>query len=404
MFLAHGPISYVLNEVIQKKNIKTLSNQEQLLVMILSILFGIFPDIDLAILSMTNIPGFQHHLIFTHSILYFIVLWILLILILKVLKRILRKQRKDILSDRLINVIHISFLVGTLSHLLADLLFSYVRILFPLESQITILGGVLKSNLFASYLLSPIFATELIAVSIFILFVFKKYIRDIKPVKFSIYILISLTSILLIFSVYMNLNIYNNQHHFENGRKISDIDYDGVLDRQDLDTNGNGIYNIYEVDKEKVATFVEDISNSRYMVVYNRDTTVEKIKYMYGALDSYRVISQAYFEQNLAIEPILKEYVRKKYDIQKYMINISYSDTLYEYLCEIGTAVNTNIGNYRGSIFFLVENDTAVNMGIVLGENSFGTVLNGDTKLITHTLDEILKEYPKAELKVVSIP
>ena len=68
MFIAHGPISYVLNEVIQRKEIKNISNQEQLLVMILSILFGIFPDIDLAILSMTNIPAFNHHLISTHSI------------------------------------------------------------------------------------------------------------------------------------------------------------------------------------------------------------------------------------------------------------------------------------------------------------------------------------------------
>jgi len=162
MFLAHGPISYVLNEVIQKKDIKTLSNHEQLLIMILSILFGIFPDIDLAILSMTNIPAFNHHLLFTHSIIYFVGLWILLILILKVLKKILKKEKREILSNTFIKVVHISFLIGTLSHLFADILFSYSRILFPLQLQITILGGVLKSNYFTSYLLTPIFATELI--------------------------------------------------------------------------------------------------------------------------------------------------------------------------------------------------------------------------------------------------
>lgn len=399
MFIAHGPISYVLNEVIQKKEIKTLSNQEQLLVMILSILFGIFPDIDLAILSMTNIPAFNHHLIFTHSILYFVGLWILLILILKILKRVIKKEKKDILSDKLINIIHISFLIGTLSHLFADILFSHSRILFPLQSQISILGGVLKSNLFASYLLSPIFATELVAVSIFLLFIYTKYIKNIKPIRYLIYILISLTSVLLIFSIYMNLNIYNNQHHFENSAKVSDIDYDGILDRTDPDTNGNGIYNIYEVDKGKIATFVESISNDRYMVTTNRG-----IKYYYGAFNSYRVISQAYFEQNLALEPILKEYMKIKYNIQKYMVDISYPEALYEYLSDIGTFTNTDIKEYIGSIFFVKEGEDVVNMGIVLGENSFSTVLEGDTRLVKHTLEDIQKTYPKSEITVVSIP
>ena len=68
MFLAHGPISYILNESIQKKNISNLSKQEHVLVMFFSILFGILPDIDLALLSMTNIPPFQHHLLITHSL------------------------------------------------------------------------------------------------------------------------------------------------------------------------------------------------------------------------------------------------------------------------------------------------------------------------------------------------
>ena len=399
MFIAHGPISYVLNEVIQKKEINTLSNQEQLLVMLLSILFGIFPDIDLAILSMTNIPSFNHHLIFTHSILYFVVLWLLLILILKILKRVLRKEKRDILSDKLVNVIQISFLIGTRSHLSADILFNHSRILFPLQTQISILGGVLKPNYFASYLLSPIFATELVAVSIFLYFIVKKYLKDIKVVKYSIVGFIVLTSVFLIFSIYMNLNTYNKQNHFENGYKISDSDYDQILDRYDPDTNGNGIYNIYEVDKEKIASFVESISLNRYMV-----TTQKDIKYSFGAFNSYRLISQAYFEQNLAIEPILKEYTKTKYNIQKYIVNISYPTTLYEYISEIGTFESEDIDGYRGSIFFVLRENTLINMGIVLDNNSFGTVLEDDERLITHTIEEIQEEYPNTELKVVSIP
>ncbi len=403
MFLAHGPISYVLNEVIQKDDIKTLSNHEQLLVMILSILFGIFPDIDLAILSMTNIPAFNHHLIFTHSVIYFVGLWVLLILILKILKKILKKEKKDILSDTFIKVIHISFLVGTLSHLFADILFSHSRILFPLQIQITILGGVFKSNYFTSYLLTPIFATELIAVSVFLLFIFNKYIKSIKPIKYLILSLISLTSILFLFSAYMNLNTYNKQNHFRNGYKISDSDYDQILDRDDPDTNGNGIYNIYEVDKEKIATFVEEISNDRYFST-NSNTLAEKIKYTFGAFNSYRVISQAYFEQNLAIEPILREYTKTKYNIHKYIIEVDYPTTLYEYLSDIGTLQSTDINNYRGSIFFVLKDDNVENMGIILGNNSFGIVLDGDSRLVKHSLEDIKDAYPNSDIKVVSIP
>lgn len=403
MFFAHGPISYILNETIQKKKIDTLSNQEQFLVLILSILFGIFPDIDLAILSMTDIPPFTHHQVFTHSVIYFIGLWLLLIFILKILQKIITKKREEILSNKLISVIHISFLVGTLSHLFADILFSQSRVLFPLESQVTILGEVLKTNYFSTYLLSPTFAVELIALSIFLLFIFKKYSKDILVLKRVIYILISVSVSFFLLCVYMNLNTYNMESQFQNGIKIYDLDYDGVLDRYDLDTNGNGIYNMYEADKEQIASFVEKISSNRYMTS-TQDTFIEDIKYNYGAFNSYRLISQAYVQQNLPLEPILKEYVKIKYNVQKYIVDISYPNTLYEYLSDIGMFTNTDIGEYRGSIFFVIENNEVLNMGVVISENSFGTVLPNDKKLLIHKLNELNEVYPQAEIKVVSTP
>jgi len=67
MFLAHGPISYILNEKIQQKGISKLTKQEHIFIMILSLIFGILPDLDLAILTVTDIPPFQHHLIFSHT-------------------------------------------------------------------------------------------------------------------------------------------------------------------------------------------------------------------------------------------------------------------------------------------------------------------------------------------------
>jgi len=201
----------------------------------------------------------------------------------------------------------------------------------------------------------------------------------------------------------MNLNTYNRQDHFKNGYKISDSDYDQILDKQDPDTNGNGIYNIYEVDKEKIATFIEKISNDRYFST-NSNTLVEKIKYTFGAFNSYRVISQAYLEQNLAIEPILREYTKTKYNVHKYSITLDYPSTLYEYLSDIGTLQSTDINKYRGSIFFVLKDDNVKNMGIVLGNNSFGIVLDGDSRLIKHSLEDINDKYPDADIKVVSIP
>ncbi len=175
------------------------------------------------------------------------------------------------------------------------------------------------------------------------------------------------------------------EYQFQNGIKIYDSDYDGVLDRYDLDTNGNSIYNIYEAEKEQIASFVEKISSNRYMTS-TQDTFIEDIKYNYGAFNSYRLISQAYVQQNLPLEPILKEYVKIKYNVQKYIVDISYPKTLYEYLSDIGMFTNTDIGEYRGSIFFVVESNEVLNMGIVLNENSFGTVLPNDKRLVIHKL------------------
>lgn len=402
MFLAHGPISYILNESIQKKKIKSLSNSQQVLVMILSILFGIFPDVDLAILSMLNIPPFQHHLFFTHSAIYFITLWLILILVLKVIQRLMNRDSRKVLSNTLLSVIHWSFLIGTLSHLLADILFSYSRTLFPLQSQITILGRVIETNYFINYLLSPTFAAEILFICIFILFIFKKYFIQIKPIKYLIYFSILASSILLLFSTYMNQKTYNMAYNFENGRKAEDLDYDGVLDKYDLDIDNDGIHNIYEVDTKQLATFVESISTDKYIVTNSNDT-VGKIKYSFGAFNSYRVISQAYFEQNLAIEPVLTQYAKSKYEINGYSIDISYPTLLYEYLIDNGTLNDLNSNEDTGKIFFVTEKNTVLNMGIVLENNLFSTVLPNDMRLVIHTQEDILDEYPNSDIKVATL-
>ena len=105
MYLAHGAASYIVNEAVQKKRISKLNDHEQLIVAILSILFGIFPDIDLVILPLISTPSFTHHSTFTHGILFFLSLWLLLNILFFVLKKMLNKKGRKILNDELLNII-----------------------------------------------------------------------------------------------------------------------------------------------------------------------------------------------------------------------------------------------------------------------------------------------------------
>ncbi len=395
MYFAHGPISYLINQKIQKKNISKLSIHEQSIVMILSILFGILPDVDLAILTMTPIPPFTHHLLFTHSVLLYISLWILLNLVIWVLKKVLNKNGHKALNGNLMKVIQYSFLIGTISHLLSDILLSYSMTFSPLQTQVTILGGVLKANYFASYFFTPYFSVELLLTLIFLLYLFKKYIKDIKLVKYLLYISLLLSSLYLSLTIYMNLQTYNMAKHFEDGKEIQDIDYDGIQDTKDLDTDSDGINNIEDIDRGKLSLFVSDISRDKYLVSNSQSS----FEYYFGALDSYRLISQGYFEQNQPIEPVLKSYAQKKYNISSYNMDIPYTTLLYEYMLDIGVSKDIDMGKDIGNIFFVIDSEsTLLNMGVLVGENTFGIVLEGDRRLVTHSKDEIMGKYPNCTI------
>ena len=401
MYIAHGPISYITNELIQKKRISKLSTHEKTIVMILSIIFGVLPDIDLAILSMTSIPVFLHHKVFTHSIIFYVLLWILLIIIFQILKRILSKEGKKALNENLITVIQYSFLIGTVTHLLSDSLFSSLVLFYPLQYEFNILGRVFKNNYFASFLYSPYFALEILSISIFLKMIFKKYIHNFKHFKYPIYILILLSVLNLSFSIYMNINTYNMSQFYQKGKEKLDTDYDGIQDINDIDVDNNGTSNIFEYSPEKGKLFVESISNNRYFAS-TPESTREKIKFKYGAFSSYRVISQTYLEQNLPLEPVLLEYVKKRDVLQSYTLSYSYPNLLYEYAKENEYLTTPNYELDGGKVFFVIENDKIVNMGILSDESNLTTVLQGDRRLVKHTIEEIESTYPKAVIKVLN--
>ena len=293
-----------------------------------------------------------------------------------ILKKILNKESRKVFRDELLNVIQWSFLIGTLSHFAADLLFSYSRTFFPINRQFTILGEIFSSNYFAGYIFSVQFATEVLLVGIFLLMVYRKYLKNKIFLNIFLYSFISISSVFLLLSIYMNLNTYNKAFIMENGKKVLDMDYDGIQDRYDTDTNNNGIKNIYELDRAK---------------------------YLFGAFNSYRLISQTFYEQNLPIEPVLREYYATRNSLTNYDTEILYPQNLYLYLSEYGEEKEYEDGRYTGEIFFVLEQSEVVNMGLILSKNSFGIVLDNDKKLIPHSLNEILDYYSNAEIKVLSI-
>ena len=401
MYIAHGPASYIVNETVQKKRISKLNNHEQLIVAILSILFGILPDIDLVILPLISTPSFTHHSTFTHGILFYLFLWLLLNLLFFVLKKILNSKGKKVFNNQLLNTIQYSFIISTLSHFFLDVLFSHSALFLPIKNQFTILGNVIKTNYFAEYIFTPIFACELIIVIFFLLFLYKKYIKKETIITYIFKILITISCIYLPFTIYMNLNTYNRSSYFINGEKIYDADYDRIQDSKDADTDNDGIDNIQEGDKEEIAQFAKRISTNKYFASSRQQNIWENVKYNSGAFNSYRIISQAYFEQNLAIEPVLKEYEQKKYNLHSYSQHTPSPMLLYEYFADNKCLNNFGTQTEGNSIFFILNNKKVVNMGIVLDSKTFITVLDTDKRVVTHTENDIKKAYPNYEIKVV---
>lgn len=400
MYLAHGPLSFVLNERIQKKNISKLTKGEHISIALLSIFFGILPDFDLFLLSIINVPTFNHHQSFTHSILFWIILWMFLRIGIYAFKRIANTKTKKVLNDAFLNILHKSFLIGAISHLLADILFSRAQILFPLSTEVTILGGVLDKNYFTNNLFTVSMSVEILILLVFLFFVYKDFIKESKIFESVIYTCIAISICFILLSVYMSVNMYNNAIYIENGKIQNDADYDTLIDYQDPDTNNDGVDNIVGVDKYELANDVERIIEGEYLIGNERNI-LGKISYLYGGFSSYRLVSQAFFEQNLPIEPVLNNFARNEYNIRGYLIENSYEDILYEYFEKNSLLMEFDVNVERGNLLFILgDNGKVVNEGIVLGNNSVGIILENDTRTRIHTVEEVYKNYHGYILKV----
>lgn len=388
MFLAHGPIAYLANEIIQKKKISNLKFHEQILVSILAVLFGILPDIDMLILPMFSIPQFAHHSYFTHAPILYIGIWLILKLKVTLFDKIANKKTSVVLHHDLLNIILNTFLIATMVHFFADTLFGGIMLLYPISTfKFDILGSLLVPNFFQQYFLLPYFAIELVLCSFFFIHIYKKFFQKSIFLDILKYFFISSSVIFLFVTVFFNIQTYNNSYMYNSeGKEAYDVDMDGLSDKRDMDIDNDDTDNIVDIDLKELTQEVKDISNSNKLASFDTDS----IQYMFGGFNSYRLLSQAYFNISSPIEGVLRNTVKDR----EYWNKLDYPELLYGYfnsksLLKELDVTKESILNIGTVIFLLDENDKVVNIALVVDEDSVGVVLPQDRKLKTHTLQEL---------------
>lgn len=403
MLLAHAPFSYIANEVIQQKKIEKLKPTEQIIIVICSLIFGILPDFDLFFAVIQNLPSSIHHDFLTHYPITYILIWILLRIISKPISRILNKKISAHITCEMLEILANTFLIGTVSHLIADMIANDIAIFYPISTyKFGILKHMFKTNLFAGYMVSPAFMLELTFISLFLSMSYKKFCQNNTYIKIFLQAIFILTVILIPLSCYISLNTYNNNELYDAQKRTNyDIDYDRLLDTYDMDIGNYQTNNMQKAKKQKVSDSALNIINS------HKWTATNKLKYALGGFNSYRIISQTYYDIHLPIEPVLTDYNLKEENKYAYVRDLNFADTLLSYLNKSKMLIELDITSNHpipcGSIIFLLDKDgNILNMGITLEGNNVATVLDNDKVLQMHKYETVKDTY-KDTLKTILI-
>jgi hypothetical protein len=404
MYLVHAPLGYIANEVLQKNRINKLKTHEQILVAVFSICWGIFPDFDI---FLSSIPSFIHHNIITHTPVLYIGIWAILKILINPVHKLLNKKITKVLDKNLLNILVDTFLVGTISHILADTLVSSIMLFYPLSDvKIHVLKYVLEPNLFAGYSLSALFAVEVMIFAIFIYFIYGKFFKKCKLGDILTKVLIVISVIYFLFSIFISINTYNRNYMYdESGEVNHDVDYDRLLDSMDMDIGNDGTSNIMKANIKDVLDSTLDIINSKKWSVYGENSLTSNLKEKFGGLDSYRVISQAYYNIHLPIEPVLKDYAIKRDGFESYTKEYQYTEILLDYLLENELLIELNLNGQPNispsKMFFLINSDNVIiNLGITLEGNYTAIVLDTDKSLQMHSYQEIREKYAEDIVKI----
>jgi inner membrane protein len=401
MFLAHAPISYLANESVQKKRISKLDSSQQIFIAVLSLIFGILPDFDFLLLMMFDRPSYTHHDFFTHTPLYWVAIWLLLLLLSKVIYPHINKKTKEFLTKDLMDIILNAFLIAGISHFLADLLVGNIMLFYPISDRhFTLLRYLFEPSYFTGYFGSVYFAIEILFIAIFFLLFSSKFLKKHKWDDIVAYVLIVGSLIYLAFTVFFNIQTYNNSFLEDSNKPYMDydMDYDGLRDVEDMDVDNDGVDNILSADRNEVAINTGNIIDSNALATGVNNNLVDSIQIKYGSLTSYRLVSQAFYESRSPIEPVLKDFYVKSLDKKRYTVDFDHVDVLYDYLESKDMLIEFDLEHgqilQQGKLFFLLDEKKAItNMGISLGRNEVGIVLPTDTFIQRHTFDEIQRFY-----------
>lgn len=404
MFIAHAPLSYLANDSIQRKKIETLKPYQEIFVTVLSLIFGILPDMDFLLMMMTNRPSYTHHDVFTHTPVYWIGIWLLLKVLYIIFYPHINIKSKQFFTKDLMDILLNAFLIAGISHLLADLLVGNIMLLYPLTDQnFTILKYIFEPSYFSGYFFSVYFAIEIVIIVLALRSLSRKFLKKYKWDNVVSTILISLSTVYLIFAGVINTQVYSNSFLEDSSKPYIDYDtdFDTLRDTKDYDVDNNGIDNFLDADMDMVVSNAKSIINSNKLTATTDSDVFNWVVNRYGGLTSYRVVSQAFYEARSPIEPVLRNFYIKSYGTSSYALSYDSTEIFREYLMSNDLLIDLNFDSNpilpSGKVFFIIGNDDEIlNMGITLDSNTVAIVLPGESRVINHTYDGMLLFYDSA--------
>ena len=354
---------------------------------------------DLFVLQGLNLPTFTHHEIISHTLIFYIGIWLVLKLLVLIFYKAFNKKTSKFLNRELLNILLDTFLISTVMHIFADFLVGRIMIFYPLSTRgFSLLERLLEPNFFAGYFFSIAFGIEKIVMAIFFVYLVNKIFKKSIFLRVLNICVISLCTLFLGFNIYSSFNTYNKSIPLDSNNNLSyDIDHDFVIDDIDKDVDNDGTDNILDVDiKELVAQVNEIVATSKW-TAYADSPIIAKYKNIYGGFTSYRLLSQAYFNLHSPITPVLWNQAVIDGDISGYTDSLKGLESLHSYFSSKDlltklTSEETVFPN--GTIFFISDSNGDVeNVGIVLGNDSVGIVLPYDQRTKSHTFSDVTNYY-----------
>jgi len=399
MFLAHAPLSFLASEAIQKRGIAKLTQTEKIFVAFVALFAGILPDFDIFALQGLGIPTFIHHDVISHTFIFYIGLWLIFKGIFALLYKFFDKKTTKFLNKEFLNIFLNTFLIATIVHLLADFLVENIMVLYPFSTQMySIFKTAFQPNLYAGYFFSISFGIEAIICAIFFGYIINRVFKKTVFSKILNICLISFSVLFLASNVFAYLNTYNKSLVFNAKNQLDhDWDKDFVIDTMDMDVDNDGKDNLMDIDIKELVTQVRDIINTSKWTVYDDSKIVSQYKKTYGGFNSFRLLSQAYYNMHSPISPVLWDQAVKDGAVSEYTNELMGLDSLHSYFSKNNLLTRLTYEETvfaTGTLFFISNQEAEVlNVGIVLDNNEVGIVLPYDKKMQIHSFSDVTNYY-----------